>query len=91
MASGDGYTHRYDKVTMGFEDVKRVVLFKRDLETSFHHTAKYLTLTGKNGIIQNPAKFKFAEDEVEWAGIKRTRTGAAPLDSHVRSEISQHL
>ena len=89
LASGDGYTHRYDKVTMGFGDVKRVVddslLFKQDLETSFQHTAKYLTLTGKNGIIQNPAKFRFAEDEVEWAGIKLTRDGAAPMDSHVQA------
>ena len=45
--------------------------------------AKYLTLVGKNGIILNPDKFNFAEDEVDWAGIRVTNDKCKPLDAHV--------
>ena len=61
------------------------LLYQPDVESSFNHTAKYLTLCGKNGIILNPAKFRFAQDEVEWAGVKLTKDGAAPLDVHVQA------
>ena len=85
LASGDAYTHRYYKVTMGVENKRQVIddtlLYQPDVGSSFDHTAEYLTLCGKNGIILNPAKFKFAQDEVEWAGVKLTKDGAAPLDA----------
>ena len=87
LASGDAYTHRYDKITMGFKDIKRVIddilLHSKDIGSSFHHVAKYLTLVGKNGIILNPDKFNFAEDEVDWAGIRVTNDKCKPLDAHV--------
>ena len=89
LASGDAYTHRYDKITMGFKDIKRVIddtlLHSKDIESSFHHVAKYLTLVGKNGIILNPDKFNFAEDEVDWAGIRVTKDKCKPLDTHVEA------
>ena len=87
LASGDAYTHRYDKITMEFKDIKRVIddtlLYSKDIVTSFHHVAKYLTLVGENGIILNPDKFNFAEDEVDWAGIRVTNEKCKPLDAHV--------
>ena len=50
LASGDAYMHRYDKITMGFKDIIRVIddtfLHSKDIESSFHHVAKYLTLVG---------------------------------------------
>ena len=68
LASGDAYTHCYYKVTMGVENKRQVIddtlLYQPDVGSSFNHTAKYLTLCGKNGIILNLAKFKFAEEEV---------------------------
>ena len=72
---------------MGFKDIKRVIddtlLHSKDIGSSFHHVAKYLTLVGKNGIILNPDKFNFAEDEVDWAGIRVTNDKCKPLDAHV--------
>ena len=66
---------------MGVENKRQVIddtlLYQPDVGSSFNHTAKYLTLCGKNGIILNPAKFKFAEEEVEWAGVKLTKDGAS--------------
>ena len=50
LASGDGYTHRYDKITMGFKNIKRVI----DVTLL---RAKDLTLVGRNEIILNSKKF----------------------------------
>ena len=33
----------------------------------------------------NPEKFHFAEDEVDWAGIRITKDKCRPLDSHVEA------
>ena len=89
LASGDAYTHRYYKVTMGFKNKRQVIddslLFQPTTGEAFTHTASYLTLCGKNGIILNPSKFEFAEDEVEWAGVKLTKDKVAPLESHVQA------
>ena len=69
LASGDAYTHRYDKITMGVKDIKRVIddtlLYSKDIESSFHYVAQYLKLVGRTGIILNPDKLNFAEDEVD--------------------------
>ena len=50
LAIGDGYTHRYDKITMGFKNIKRVI----DVTLL---RAKDLTLVGRNAIILNSKKF----------------------------------
>ena len=89
QASGDAYTHRYDKITMGVKDVKRVIddtlLYATDLEGAFRQVAEYLTLVGNNGIVLNSDKFSFGEDTVDWAGIRITKDKAQPLPEHVKA------
>ena len=88
-ASGDAYTHRYDKITMGFKNIKRVIddtlLHARDLEEAFTQVAEYLTLVGRNGIILNSDKFSFGEDTVDWAGIRITKDKVQPLPEHIKA------
>ena len=63
MASGDGYTHRYDEVTKELKNIKRVIddtlLYATDLDEAFKQMGEYLTLVGRNGIVLNPEKFVF--------------------------------
>ena len=70
--SGDAYTHRYDRITVGVENMRRVIddtlLYEEDIEKAFKQVGEYLSLVGENGIILNPEKFEFAEDEVSWLG-----------------------
>ena len=40
------------------------LLYEDDIEKSFRQVAAYLSLVGQDGIILNPDKFVFAEDEV---------------------------
>ena len=87
LASREGYTHRYDEITENVKNIKRVVddtlLYARSLEHAFHQVAEYLEPVGNNVIILNPEKFNFGQDVVDWAGIRVTKHGVAPLPEHV--------
>ena len=87
-SSGDAYTHRYDKITMGVKNSKRVIddtlLHARDLEEAYWQVAEYLTLVGRNRIILNSDKFCFAEDTVDWAGISKAKDKVQPLPEHIK-------
>ena len=45
----------------------------------------HLELVGNNGIILNPEKFNFGQYVVDWAGIRVTKDGVAPLPEHVEA------
>ena len=89
LASGDGYTQRFDKITENVQKTRRVIddvlLHHGDKKEAFEETAAYLTLVGKNGITMNPEKFHFAQDVVDWAGIKITRDSVEPLTEHIEA------
>ena len=78
-ASGDGYTHRFDDVTVDTPRKTRCIehslLWDETIESAFWHTLEYITHCGRNGIVFNPDKFHFAEDEVEFAGFQITADG----------------
>ena len=38
-----------------------------------------MTLLGNNGILQNPAKFQFCNQEVDWSGFRITKDGVKPM------------
>ena len=56
--SMDAYNARYDAVVKEVENFKRCVddgmLYSGSLEEAFRDMAAFLTLVGKNGILQNP-------------------------------------
>ena len=90
LFSGDAYTHRYDLITIGkVKDCKRDVddtlMWDKNVASAFTHTAEYLSLVGRNGIILNPDKFVFAQDTVDWAGFRVGPTTVEPLPEHVES------
>ena len=87
--AGDGYTHRFDNVTAGVEDVKRLIddsiLYKPTISEMFTHTANYLTLCGRHGILQHPDKFVFCQKEVDWAGFHLGVDDVKPLAKHTQA------
>ena len=82
IASGDGYTRRYDEIISGIPNVTKciddVLLWADNIEESFQQTAQWLDLCGRHGIILNPSKFIFAADTVEFAGFEITPTSVRP-------------
>ena len=84
LSAGDGYTQRSDLVIGDFPDHRKCVddslLSSPDIETNFHSTCAFLDKCSSGGIIFNPKKFKFAQDEVNYLGFKLTRQGLKPTE-----------
>ena len=87
IASGDGYTRRYDEIT---SDVPRktkciddTLLWDDSIHESFLHTIDYLDMCGNHGITLNPQKFAFAKTTVEFAGFEVTPTTVRPCSQFI--------
>ena len=102
LSSGDAYTYRYDQITANLPDHTRCVddtlLWSNSIERAFHQTTDYMTLAGTNGIILNPDKFHFAEDNVELrAPDHRYRPQTLPtalagiLDTHGCAHVTPEM
>ena len=82
----DAYNARFDMITKQVKNMKRCVddslLYSTTLEGAFYQTTQYLSLMGKNGILQNPEKLQFGKKEVEWAGFLITTDSVKPLPKH---------
>ena len=82
IASGDAYTKRYDAITSEVKNkvkcVDDTLLWATDIGECFTQVSQYLDLCGRNGVTLNPDKFKFAADEVEFAGFNITNTSVKP-------------
>ena len=87
IASGDGYSRRFDEIASHIPDKTKCIddtsLWADDLTASFHQAVEWLDLCGHNGIILNPAKFKFGEDTVEFAGFEITNNSVRPCKKYL--------
>jgi len=74
VASGDGYTRRYDEIVANIPNktkcVDDVLLWNQSLKELFFETANWLDVCGRNGITLNPDKFVFGSKTVEFAGFE---------------------
>ena len=82
-ATGDAYNRRFDMVTSGFgNNIRQVddsLIWESSIAGNFKRTCEYLTLLGRNGILQNPDKFQFCLDEVAWAGFVIGKDQVKPM------------
>ena len=93
IASGDGYTRRYDEILATSQlshsnytkCIDDTLLWSESIEGSFWQAVEWLEISGKNGITLNPEKFKFAEDVVEFAVFEITRDSVRPCAKYLRA------
>ena len=80
--SGDGYTRRFDDITVDMMRKTRCIddslLWDDSIESSFWHTLDYISQCADKGVVFNPDKFHFADMEVEFAGFLVTANGVKP-------------
>ena len=73
LAAGDAYTERFDRIIAGVPNKTKCVddtlLWSNSIQECFFQTCQFLTLCAENGIVLNPEKFQFCQDEVEFAGF----------------------
>ena len=55
------------------------------IEDAFFQTCKWMDICGRHSITQNPEKFHFAKDTVEFAGFEITSTNIRPSDTFIRA------
>ena len=55
------------------------------IEDAFFQTCKWMDICGRHGITQNPEKFHFAKDTVEFAGFEITSTNIRSSDTFIRA------
>ena len=89
LASGDGYSRRYDEVIADVERKTKCVddtaQWDVDLEAHWWRAIEFLELCGRNGIVLNFEKFQFAQREINFAGFRITETEVKPLDKYIRA------
>ena len=89
ITSGDGYTRRYDEITSSIPNKTKCVddtlLWADTIEDSFFQAANWLDTCGRHRITLNPEKFRFAQDEVEFAGFEITKDTVWPCKKYIRA------
>ena len=82
IASGDGYTRRFDEIVSDVPDMTKCVddslLWSNTLESSFSQAVDWLDLCGQNGITLHPEKFQFGRGTVTFAGFAITNDCVKP-------------
>ena len=91
LASGDGYTRRFDEV---ITDVPRktkcvddTLLWDTELELHWWRMIDFLELLGRNGLVLNSddEKFQFAQRDVKYAGFHITEKEIRPVEKFLRA------
>ncbi|MEL6802917.1 MAG: DDE-type integrase/transposase/recombinase, partial [Bacteroidota bacterium] len=82
VALADAYTRRYDDLIAKFprkvKCIDDVLLWDNDIESSFFRAWDFLSFCAEHGIVLSKKKFKFCQDNIEFAGLQILRNGIAP-------------
>ncbi len=89
IASGDGYTRRYDEITSSIPNKTKCVddtlLWSDTIEESFYQASNWLDICGRHGITLNQDKFRFAKDDIEFTGFEITNDTVRPCKKYIRA------
>ena len=91
IASGDGYTRRYDEIVSDIRNktkcVDDAILWDDTIEESFWSSVNWLDTCGNNGVTLNPPKFVFAANDVEFAGFEITPNDVRPCRKYLQTIV----
>ena len=89
IAAGDGYSRRFDEIVCEVPNKTKCIddglLWSPDIKKSFFQACEWLDICGRHGITQNPRKFHFGEDIVEYAGFEITTDSIRPGENFIRA------
>ena len=89
LESGDGFTRRFDEITAHIPNKTKcaddTLLWADSIDQAFWQTVQWLDTCGRNGITQNPDKFVFGKDTVEFAGFEISLTSVKPCSKVLQS------
>ena len=89
IASGDGYTRRYDEIVSDIHNKTKCVddalLWADTLADSYFQAVEWLDVCGRNGVTLNPDKFVLGADVVEFAGFEITPDSVRPCKKYLQA------
>ena len=89
ISSGDGYTYWYDMLIRHLKQMKKciddVIGWVQTLLQLFHDITTFLSHTSFHGVIENPKKFVFGKQEVEYVGFWLKKDGLKPTEETLAS------
>ena len=89
IASGDAYTARYDAIVSHIgrktQCIDDALLWSESIEEAYHQATEWLHTCALNGITLNPRKFRFAQDEVDFAGFTITPSEVRPSQKYLEA------
>ena len=89
IASGDGYTRRYDERVSSIPNktkcVDNTLLWSHTIKERFFQAANWLDICCRHGITLNPNKFRLAQDNIEFAGFEITIDTARICKKYIRA------
>lgn len=89
IASGDGYTRRFDEIVATFPNKTKCIddtlMWSSNIQEAFFQAARWLDICGSNGVVLNPSKFTFAKTTVEFAGFEITPTTVRPCARYLEA------
>ena len=89
IASGDAYTARYDAIVSHIgrktQCIDDALLWSESIEEAYHQATEWLHTCALNGITLNPHKFRFAQDEVDFAGFTITPSEVRPSQKYLEA------
>ena len=92
LSAGDGYTQRGDEIIGNFPNHVKCVddslIWSDNIESNFFATCSFLDRCSAGGMIFNPTKFQFGQEDVNYLGYRLTKTGLQPsseLITNIRS------
>ena len=89
LSAGDSYTQRSDDIIGDFENHVKCVddsmIWGDDIEANFESNCAFLDKCSLGGIVFNPKKFVFAEEEVDYLGFRLTKEGLKPTSEFLNN------
>ena len=89
LASMDGYTHRFSLIAKDIQNKVTIVddtlIHSDNLEENFNDVCQLLNVCHDAGLVFNPDKFQFGQENVEFAGLEVTNEGVRPCRKFLES------
>ena len=89
VSTGGAFTYRFHEIVAHIPNktncIVDTLLWAENIEEAFWQAVEWLDTCGRNGITQNPDKFVFGKDTVEFAGFEITTTAVRPCSKVLQS------
>jgi hypothetical protein len=87
ITASDSYTNHYDEVVTDIPNQTKCIyiigMWEANIKNAFFQACHWMDRCSRHGITQNPAKFHFTKDVLEFMGFEITMTSIRPSNTYI--------